>query len=74
MAKEITLEKCPHCGDTFGFYRKGTVSGQYVYHYDFQGESSDNTHLHDGLRYHEHKSCYCSNCHKKLKMKHPQDE
>lgn len=60
------LDKCPFCGDTTGFYRTGTVNGKYAYHYPFTERSADNTGLHDGLRYHENKSRYCSDCDKKL--------
>ena len=65
------IAECPHCGDNTGFYRKGTVSGTYVCHYDFNGENGNNTHMHDGVRYNEHQTCFCTNCHAKLKIKHP---
>lgn len=60
------MNECPFCGDTTGFYRKGTFKGKYEFHYKFDGRPGDNYHLHDGASYAENSSCFCSGCNKKL--------
>jgi hypothetical protein len=70
MPKKKPLDKCPYCGND-EFYRNGTVSGKYQANYKFDGSVGDNTELHTGVRYHEHKTCYCANCNRKLYMDFP---
>ncbi|WP_086214166.1 hypothetical protein [Acinetobacter sp. ANC 3813] len=66
MGKDQKLiEKCPACGHD-EFYRKGTVSGCYVYRYRFDGEETYNGEMHDTITYKEGKTCYCAECHKPL--------
>lgn len=58
--------KCQHCGSTDGYYRYARVTGDCAFHYNADGTSGDNTHLHDGLGYREQKTMYCNTCHKKI--------
>jgi hypothetical protein len=68
MSKKLQLpfEECPHCGNNSGFYRRGTVSGGYIYYYNPDGTSGENTHLHDSIRYKDKKTAYCAECEKPL--------
>lgn len=63
--KEIT--ECPHCGSDYGIYRTGTISGKYQSNYNFDGSIGENSELHSGVRYNEHKKCYCIECNKEIK-------
>ena len=61
----LDIKCCPDCGgDVFGL--KVTMSGQGKLFYMFKGEKSDNTHLHDHLKYKQQKTAYCEDCGKKL--------
>lgn len=60
------MDKCPFCKGTSGFYRHMTMTGKTDYYYNFDNTVGDNNQMHDGLRYRESKSIFCSDCHKKL--------
>ena len=66
------LSQCPHCGckEYYVFCR---MSGKAPYHYRYDGETADNTHLHDYLKYTEQKTMYCSDCQKKIGTKDPKN-
>ena len=69
------MEKCPHCGSNFGYYKKSKVSGMIVTNYDFKPRYDlkgfeilpYNTEMHDSLHYHEYKTAYCRECNKRIK-------
>lgn len=61
------ITECPDCGsDEFCVITK--FSGQGEYNYRFDGEPGDNTELHNGVRYKDQKTAYCSSCKIKLGM------
>jgi len=59
---DVKIKPCPDCGCENGYYRKGTISGRYQCFYTAEGENGDNTHIHDGLNYTEHKTKFCEDC------------
>lgn len=59
--------KCPFCGNK-EYYIKQRMSGTCEYNKRFDGaEASDNSEMHEGLRYTTiSKYAYCNNCFKRL--------
>lgn len=57
---------CPHCKSTDGYYRYTRMSGTTALHYNADGTTGDNTHLHDHLDYAEQKTMHCNQCHEKI--------
>lgn len=66
--KVAPIEKCPHCGSSFGFYLKGQIVGKYHDRYRWSGirVDEDNQDMHDHLLYTESKYAYCVDCNKRL--------
>lgn len=58
---------CPNCGYD-EYYRKMSINGKSQYHYRYDKEEADNSHIHDTLDYRESKTTYCCKCHKKVKV------
>ena len=63
-----TLECCPHCGSTYGFYRCVSFSGNGRFSYNWDGSHGNDEDLHDGVRYKERKTAHCYECHKVIKL------
>lgn len=62
----MLIVKCPHCGDTSGYYRNASVSGKVEFHYTFDGKVDEQGALHDKVVYKEQKKCFCQNCDQEL--------
>ena len=70
------IDKCPHCGSDYGFYRITYMKGRGCTNYNFPGkkldplcvdDQMDNSMLHDCLSYRENKTAFCIQCHKPIK-------
>jgi len=68
--------KCSKCGNTEQYYKKIYISGYGATYYDGDTHkySEENGQLYDTLSYKEYKSCYCSDCFKKLTKKELEDK
>ena len=61
---EVIVE-CPECGyDEFSVSVRMSGRGEYIIRHD--GDSGDNTELHNCLKYTMGKRVSCVNCHKKV--------
>jgi len=66
--------KCSECGNTQGYYTYTPVAGKIATYYKGDGtydaDSGMNESMYDGVTYkEEQKTCYCSECSKKLSKK-----
>lgn len=60
------IEKCPKCGG-LDFFVKQRISGYGNYYDTLDGSDSDNSELHDGLKYKTiSKFAICADCKKRL--------
>ena len=59
------LELCPRCGYD-EYVVSARIHGKANYYTKFNGDSGDNTNLHEGLIYQLSKTAYCGNCRKRL--------
>jgi hypothetical protein len=57
---------CPHCGNSEEFFVHLSMRGTTEYNRRFDGDSGDNTEMHDALNYIEGKWCYCKKCRKRV--------
>lgn len=66
--KPITaLEKCPHCGDNFGYYQKLYVSGWVRDVKLFENHEPYNVEMYDHLNTSRHSKFYfCLKCNKPI--------
>jgi hypothetical protein len=61
--------KCPKCGDDYGFYVLSRVFGYATFIYKWNGKPGDSTDAHDGVKYRDGKIKRCCNCHSIIRDK-----
>ena len=66
-AASYTIDHCPKCGSTEGYYTKDRVSGIVHYKNSFDPtEEKDNCEMYDYLSHKTGKVAYCIDCDKKI--------